>query len=297
MNESDMRALLDSWMIHLAAERKSAQTVKTYGDGVRAFLRWAAATGTPPALDRPTVNAFVAALIEGGAESSTARSRQLSLRRFSAWLADEGEIDTDQLQNLKPPKLDVKVVDALNDDQLRALLKVCAGRDLRDRRDAAIIRLMAETGARAGEVVDLAVGDVNVAAGSAVIRRGKGGKGRTVSFGPQTGQAIDRYIRVRRTHRLAGSPALWLGDRGKNFSYQGLYNALTYRARQAEVAGFHPHKLRHTAATRWLAAGGSEGGLMARAGWSRRDMIDRYTRASSEQRAAEEARRLNLGDL
>ncbi|MFF1725633.1 tyrosine-type recombinase/integrase [Streptomyces sviceus] len=292
-----MRTLLDSWVIHLAAERKSAQTLKTYGDGVRAFLRWAAATATPPVLDRPTVNAFVAALIEGGAESSTARSRQLSLRRFSAWLADEGEIDTDQLQNLKPPKLDVKVVDALNDDQLRALLKACAGPDLRDRRDAAIIRLMAETGARAGEVVDLAVDDVNVAAGSAVIRRGKGGKGRTVSFGPQTGQALDRYIRVRRTHRLAGSPALWLGDRGKNFSYQGLYNALTYRARQAEIPGFHPHKLRHTAATRWLAAGGSEGGLMARAGWSRRDMLDRYTRASSEQRAAEEARRLNLGDL
>ncbi|MGP4009181.1 tyrosine-type recombinase/integrase [Streptomyces sp. 4N124] len=297
MNETGIRELLDSWVIHLAAERKSAQTLKTYADGVRSFLRWAAATGTPPVLDRPTVNAFVAALIEGGAEPATARSRQLALRRFSAWLTDEGEIDTDQLQNLKPPKLDVKVVDALSDDQLRAMLKKCAGRDLRDRRDAAIIRLMAETAARAGEVVGLVVGDVDVSAGLAVIRRGKGGTGRMVAFGSQTGQAIDRYIRVRRTHRLAASPALWLGDRGKNFSYQGLYSALTYRAEQAGIIGFHPHQLRHTAATRWLAAGGSEGGLMAMAGWSRRDMLDRYTKASSEQRAAEEARRLNLGDL
>jgi hypothetical protein len=31
----------------------------------------------------------------------------------------------------------------------------------------------------------------------------------------------------------------------------------------AGIVGFHPHRLRHTAAHRWPAAGGSEGGLMA----------------------------------
>jgi integrase/recombinase XerD len=55
--------------------------------------------------------------------------------------------------------------------------------------------------------------------------------------------------------------------------------------------------MRHTAATRWLRAGGSEGGLMAVAGWSNRAMIDRYTGASAAERAAEEARGLGLGDL
>ncbi|MDQ1049123.1 tyrosine-type recombinase/integrase [Streptomyces sp. V4I2] len=297
MNESDMRALLDSWMLHLAAERKSAQTLKTYGDGVRSFLRWTASTGIPPALDRPTVNAFIAALIGGGAQASTARSRQLAVRRFSAWLADESEIDDDQLVKLRPPKLDTKIVECLDDDQLKALIKACSGKDLRDRRDEAIIRLMIETGARAGEVVSMALGDVNLRDGGAVIRKGKGGQGRAVPFGAQAGRAIDRYVRIRRTHRLADSPALWLGDRGKGFSYDGLYVALKHRAQLAGIDGFHPHLMRHTAASRWLAAGGSEGGLMAVAGWTRRDMLDRYTRASSERRAADEARRLNLGDL
>ena len=36
---------------------------------------------------------------------------------------------------------------------------------------------------------------------------------------------------------------------------------------------------------------------MAVAGWSRGDMLTRYTRARAEQRAAEEAQRLNLGEL
>jgi integrase len=69
------------------------------------------------------------------------------------------------------------------------------------------------------------------------------------------------------------------------------------RADQAGIAGFHPHRLRHTAAHRWLAAGGSEGGLMAVAGWTRPDMLMRYTKAQAAARAADEARKLNLGEL
>ncbi|MER5830539.1 tyrosine-type recombinase/integrase [Streptomyces sp. NPDC002130] len=294
---SDIVALLDSWLLHLAAERKSAQTLKTYGDGVRAFLRWCEAEDRPPVLDRPTVNAFVSALLDHGAQASTARSRQLALRRFSAWLADEGEVDTDPLLTLRPPKLDHKVVQELDDDQLRALIKACKGNDLRDRRDEAIVRLMAETGVRAGEVVGMSVADIDLKRCEVVVRRGKGGRGRTVPIGPHAARAVDRYVRARRTHRLAQTPALWLGDRGKGFTYDGLYVALRHRAERAGIPNFHPHVLRHTAAGRWLAAGGSEGGLMAIAGWSRRDMIDRYTRATSERRAAEEARRLSLGDL
>lgn len=61
--------------------------------------------------------------------------------------------------------------------------------------------------------------------------------------------------------------------------------------------GLPPHKLRHTAAHRWLAAGGSESGLMAIAGWTRTDMLVRYTRAHASERAEQEAARLNLGAL
>jgi integrase len=65
----------------------------------------------------------------------------------------------------------------------------------------------------------------------------------------------------------------------------------------ADIKDFHLHLLRHTAASRWLAAGGSESGLMAMAGWSTRDMIDRYTKSTAAERAAAEARGLNLREL
>lgn len=293
----DLAALLPSWELSLRSERKSAATVKVYGDGVRAFLRWCSEHGHTPALDRDLIKAFVADLLDAGAEPSTARSRQLAMRRFSAWLEEEGEIDTDPLLGLKAPKLDTKVTESLSDDELRRLIKACGGKEFRDRRDEAIVRLMAETGMRAGEVCGLELDDVDLTRGLVTVRRGKGGKGRVAPFGPQTGVAIDRYLRARRTHLLAETSALWLGDRGKGLEYYGLHKTLKWRAELAGLKNFHPHLLRHTAASRWLAAGGSEGGLMAVAGWSTRDMIDRYTKSTAAERAAAEARGLNLGEL
>jgi integrase/recombinase XerD len=139
--------------------------------------------------------------------------------------------------------------------------------------------------------------DLDLMAGTAILRKGKGGKVRSVPFGPYTATAIDRYLRLRVHHRLAAGPALWVGDRGKGFSYDALHKTLGERAVAAGTAGFHPHRMRHTAAHRWLAAGGSEGGLMAVAGWTRPDMLMRYTKAQASSRAAEEARGLSLGEL
>jgi site-specific recombinase XerD len=295
----DLAELLGSWELHLRAERKSPQTVKAYGDGVRAYLNWCALHDKPAALDRRQLREFIDWLLTSGAKPATAVSRHLAVRRFSGWLAEEGEQATDPLLGLRSPKLDNPVVEPLTDDELRAMLKACRGPDMRDKRDEALIRLMFTTGARAGEVVAIETNDLNLRSvpPTVIIRRGKGGKGRVIPLAVESAAAIDKYMRARRSHRLSSDPALWLGDRGKHFSYDALHKTLGMRADMAGVTGFHPHRLRHTAAHRWLAKGGSEGGLMAVAGWTRPDMLLRYTKAQASARAADEALRLNLGEL
>jgi site-specific recombinase XerD len=77
---------------------------------------------------------------------------------------------------------------------------------------------------------------------TAIVRRGKGGKGRLVPLPVEVAAAIDRYMRARKARPLRNEAALWLGDRGKGFSYDALHQTLVHR---------------------WLSKGGSEGRLMA----------------------------------
>lgn len=162
-----------------------------------------------------------------GAEPATARIRQQAVRRFAAWLADPevGEIDADPFPRMKPPRVDAKVVSVLSADDMKLIVKACTGKELRDRRDEAMLRLLAETGMRAGELLALNTHDVDLGQGVAVVRRGKGGKGRYVAFTPSTA-AIDRYLRLRRHHQLASTPALWLAEAGgrDRLSYHGRWS-------------------------------------------------------------------------
>jgi site-specific recombinase XerD len=79
---------------------------------------------------RRSLTGFVGGLLEDGAALATARARQLAVRRFSAWLTEEGEIPADPFFGAKAPKLDAKVVKPLTEVELKAMLKTCAGVNL-----------------------------------------------------------------------------------------------------------------------------------------------------------------------
>ncbi len=291
----DLAELLPSWCRAMGGVNRSPATITLYRSSVITFLRWCAANDVAAVLTKDTVNAFITDLLDAGAEPATAVARQKALRQYSKWLAAEGELKDDPLLGLGRPQQTTKVIDALDDDQLRLLFKTCHGTTFLDRRDEAIVRLLAETGLRAGELIALRVTDIDLDRGMAVVRKGKGGKQRVVPFGPKTVASLDRYLRARR--RIADTTALWVSVHGTGFTYFGLTNAIKARAKAAGINNFHLHLMRHTAATRWLRAGGSEQGLMSVAGWASRSMLDRYTQASASERAAAEARNLGLGDL
>jgi integrase/recombinase XerD len=288
---------MSSWLLVLRAENKSPRTLTTYTAGVESFLSWCERSGIPVELTKANVQAWIADQLASGAQATTCNTRLGGVKRFAAWLAEEGELPDNPIARMSTPKIDVKITPSLTEEQLAALIKVCQGKSFVDRRDEALVRLMLETGMRAGEVIDLKVTDVDTGRGLVVVTRGKGAKGRIAPFGPKTAVALDRYIRMRRQHAEPDNPQLFVGAHIKTFSYWGLARTLRQRAKDAGIKGFHLHLLRHTAASRWLAAGGSEGGLMAVAGWSTREMLDRYVRATAAERAAAESRKLNLGDL
>ncbi len=297
--------LAGSWVTHLAAERKAPGTIRVYSAGVAGFIGWHEANAAPgmpvtlASLDRKTAAAYLADVLAGGAAPATARARHAALRRFSAWLAEDGETDTDVLIMLKPPKQDAPGVDSISGAELAALLKACRAPAAAGRwtmfeclRDEAVIRLLADTGARAGELIALRVDDVDLRARIATITRAKGGKRRIAAFSAETARAIDRYLRkARRGHKQAGGPRLWLGTSNRGWTYPALQGALYKRAETAGIKGMHAHRLRHTSASAMLDAGVAEGDVLAHHGWSNRAMLDRYVHDTAQRRAADNVKR------
>jgi site-specific recombinase XerD len=252
--EQDLTALsladlAASWATALAAERKAEGTIRSYRMAVDRFAAWhqAAAPGLPvvaSSLDRKTAAAFLADLLAAGAAPSTARARYDALRQFTKWLAAEGETGADQLLGLRPPRLDKRRVDALTSDQVAALVRACRIPPGADRwgvferlRDEAVIRLLADTGLRAGEAVALTTADVDLARRAVVVRRAKGGKHRLAAFSADTARALDRYLRrARRGHKLAATPPARVNAARANRPVSTSYR----RAASAETSGFAP---------------------------------------------------------
>jgi site-specific recombinase XerD len=236
-------------------------------------------------------------------KASTAHARYRGLQAFFAWLVVEGEIKDTPLKNLKPPRLPQEQPPVLTEDQLRALLHACEkDNTFTGRRDAALIRLMADTGARLSEVVNLRwqpdnprENDIDFSQGLMRIRHGKGDKERIAHLGNKTLRGLDRYLRKRAVHKSAGLPWLWLAPKGR-LSPSGVQQLLKRRGAQAGIEGLYPHMLRHSAAHHQLLAGAQETDLMRQMGWSSRAMVARYGASAGQERSWASHAKFGLGD-
>jgi integrase/recombinase XerC len=212
--------------------------------------------------------------------SPATRARKLSAARaFFAYLVRIGAVASDPTAGLDAPISRRELPKDLSQAQAERLVEVRIGKyPLRDR---AALELLYGAGLRAGEVIGLNLGDIDLARRTARIE-GKGRKERVVVFGDPCHDAIDAYIDGERGD--SESPALFVGPRGDRLSQRTLQKIV---ARRRAAAGLPddatPHSLRHSFATHMLTGGAALKSVQQLLGHESLETTQIYTHVSIER--------------
>jgi len=173
----------------------------------------------------------------------------------NAYLAPLRAIVRDQGRTLKVKgvRQTRPLLETLDGRDLGRLINVLDGPDWQDKRDVALINVLARAGLRVSEALALRVGDVEINARSGVllVRRGKGLKERQVPLSAEARAALSAYLKVR--PRAAQDDTLFLS---RTLGRLDPRDAQRIVAEAARIAGVKvrvtPHALRHYFATRFL---------------------------------------------
>jgi site-specific recombinase XerD len=257
--EPARRLAVDIWL----DAQKSGHTREAYRRDIGLWFAWCDDLDVPVAdARRADVDGWRNHLPETGGAASTVARRLASVSSFYDYWLTEDVVARNPAKRAKRPTVSPAPVSiALSRRQAADLLAYVNG--LADQRAAVIVRLLAETGIRVGELTGIRPGDIGQSGGNqtlTVVR--KGGEVQTLAIAGGTYGRIMTYLGGRRTGWLLEVKRTERRHPGSDGRMDRSYVRRLLR-RIAREAGLppevhermHPHVLRHSAAT-LLAADG-----------------------------------------
>ena len=259
---------------YLAGQRNaSPNTIRSYRDTFVLLLRYlrdvrglSAEKVTLATLGAPTIVAFLEHLqAERRCGPRTCNQRLAVIHAFARYVQGESPDHLLAMQRvlaIPPRRFPRKPVRYLEAADLGAVLAQPDPTSATGRRDAVLLSVLYDTGARCQELLDLRVNDVRLDAPAQVTLTGKGRKTRIVPLMASTVVSLRGYLEAQRLLEPdAGERPVFGGRNGAPMSRSGLRYLLAKhvesaaRSRTGIPSKVGPHTLRHTKAMHMLQAG------------------------------------------
>lgn len=234
---------LDAVEIFISAKRIegcSEKTLTYYRNTIESVLK---ATGK--VAQQITTEDLRGFLIRYQTERRTSKVTMDNIRRilssFFSWLEDEDFILKSPVRRIHKVKTAKLVKETYSDEALEFMRDNCS-----TLRDLAIIDLLASSGIRVGELVNLNRNDINFNERECVVF-GKGNKERLIYFDARTKIHLNAYLESRTDN----NPALFVSliAPHERLMIGGIERRLRELGRKLSIPRVHPHKFRRTLAT------------------------------------------------
>jgi integrase/recombinase XerC len=251
------RAYLDSFLRHLASERRlAAHTLTAYRRDLESLLLQ---TGAEPLADLTVhhIRRAVAALHARGLAGPSLARMLSAWRGFFDYLARDHGFERNPCHGVRAPRSPKRLPNALTADEASRLVEI-AGDDALAVRDRAILELFYSSGLRLAELASLDWSMLDWSE-SMVRVTGKGSKTRVVPVGRHALARLREWRACSRTFGRGGAEqqAVFINRLGGRLSARSIHQRVRRAGVVQGISGrVHPHALRHSFASHVLQSSG-----------------------------------------
>ena len=238
---------------------------------------------------------FLDHLEQSGMSISTRNQRLATIKSFCKYVRFKSPRhlnNIEQILNISRKKEATPAIQYLSHKQLDMLLNKPDNSNYYGFKDLLLLTVMADTGARVSEVINIKISDIRLEKPGTILVHGKGNKDRYVNISSKTIDLLKLYLDKENLRSVVYADRnLFLNRSGKTFTRAGIAYILqkyTSQLHDEEPLSFPekltPHCLRHTKAMLMLEAGQNLVYIRDTLGHEHIKTTEIYARINSKQR-------------
>lgn len=211
-------------------------------------------------------------------KNSTISRRISTLRTFYNYLVDENIVENNVFHNVKNPKLEKKLPNYLNYNEMEELLESIDISTTEGLKKRLLIEMFYSTGCRVSEMINVKISDIDFT--NKTIRiMGKGSKERIVYFGDYASKYLDNYL-----SKVKCDKYLFTNKKGEKLTTNEVEQIVKDIMKHISIkTHVTPHTLRHTFATHLLNNGADIKTVQELLGHANLSTTGIYTHVSSDR--------------